>query len=407
MMRKRVNNDASLHPNKNSMEQIPKNKVVKAVRRLMTISAATMIFGAFFLKTTQYFHFTTRMHTSSISTSTSVSNSASTITTGANTSVSTSVSTSTSTVLNIADSKLARNSGDGWKIADWKDSASIQQPDKEGNFKCDWTTFKAFATGKTAEMCVHPFNDLVSGHVRRHGGWGDCNALSHYWNENVQDANSVYLEIGANIGTCVMEMLLGTNANIIAFEPHPMNIFVLQQTISKLDSALQDRVRLVPVGLGDKKGSSTIFSANNNMGNSVIGAIVKDGAGQKFDEKLQYKVHIERLDSIIKSDTHVKLMKMDAQGFECNILEGMGQDVASGIETIKFEYSHSHLAAQNCTDLLDKMRSYGYNIYKHGPHVATKRTFRTPVGPPRDGDLFANRQPLSAIVSTNAAPSLN
>ena len=347
------------------MEQIPKNKVVKAVRRLLTISAATMIFGAFFLKTTQYFQFTTP----------------------------------TSTV-NIADSKLARNSGDGWKIADWKDSASILQPDKEGNFKCDWTTFKADATGKTAEMCVHPFNDLVSRSVRRFGGWGDCNALSHYWNENVHDANSVYLEIGANnIGTCVMEMLLGTNANIIAFEPHPMNIFVLQQTISKLDSTLQDRVRLVPVGLGDKKGSSTIFSANNNMGNSIIGAIVKDGGGQKFDEKLQYKVPIERLDSIIKSDTHVKLVKMDAQGFECNILEGMGQDVASGIETIKFEYSHAHLAAQNCTDLLGKMRAYGYNIYKHDPHAATKRTFRTPVENPRNGDLFANRQPLSAIVS--------
>ena len=120
-------------------------------------------------------------------------------------------------------------------------------------------------------MCVHPFNDVVSRSVRNNGHWADCNELSFYcWNEhvNVHDANSVYLEIGANIvGTCVMEMLLGTNANIIAFEPHPMNIFVLQQTISKFDSStLQDRVCLVPVGLGDKnKGSSTIFSANNNM----------------------------------------------------------------------------------------------------------------------------------------------
>ena len=96
----------------------------------------------------------------------------------------------------------------------------------------------------------------------------------------------------------------------------------------------------------------------------------------------------------------MKLVKMDAQGFECNDLEGMGQDVASGIETIKFEYSHSHLAAQNCTGLLDKVCAYGYNIYKHAPHVATKRTFRTPVESPpdHDADLFSNRQALSTIV---------
>ena len=269
-----------------------------------------------------------------------------------------------------ADSKLLkRKAGQTWTIVDWKDNAMMEASDSTNDvFKCKWTKFKSAATNRTADMCVHPFRDIVSGNIVRKGHWGDCDVLSAYWNENIGNAgtNSVYLEIGANIGSCVMEMLLGTNANIIAFEPHPMNQFVLKQTISKLDSTFQDRLTFVPVGLGHEQGTSTIYSAQNNMGNSVVGSIIKDNKRQRFEEKFQFQVPIERLDSILKSDINVKLVKMDAQGFECNILEGMGQAIASGIEVIKFEYCLKFLDGQNCTDLFDRFYNYGFDVYELG-----------------------------------------
>jgi FkbM family methyltransferase len=299
-------------------------------------------------------------------------------------------------VSNIADSKLVRNAGEGWKVPDWKkDIASIKRDlERDDNFKCEWTTFKSSATGNTAEMCVHPFGEAVSETIKAAHHFHHCDALSAYWNENVNDANAVYLEVGANIGSCVMEMLLGTNANIIAFEPHPMNVFVLKQTISKLNFTLQDRVRLVPVGLGHEQASTTIYAAGNNMGNSIVGMIVKDNRKQEFGESLQFKVPIERLDSIVKSDTNVKLMKMDAQGYECNIMEGMGQALASGIETLKFEWAPKHLNAQKCTTLLDRMRAYGFDIYRD---VGKGGKFANPMAvaesnPSRMTDLYANRQ---------------
>ena len=171
-----------------------------------------------------------------------------------------------------------------------------------------------------------------------------------------------------------------------------MNLFALKQTISKLDSTFQDRLSLVPVGLGHEQGSSTIYSAHDNMGNSVIGTIIKDNGAQHFDKNLQFQVPIERLDSILKSGTNVKLMKMDAQGFECNILDGMGQSIASGIEIIKFEYAVTFLAGQNCTDLLDRMRNYGFGVYSVDGHSGK---FGKPVlAPPLRGviDLYAKRQ---------------
>jgi FkbM family methyltransferase len=51
-------------------------------------------------------------------------------------------------------------------------------------------------------------------------------------------------------------------------------------------------------------------------------------------------MYVERLDSILESKKiKVGLLKMDAQGFECKILEGMGGEVAEQIDVMKFEYA--------------------------------------------------------------------
>ena len=64
-------------------------------------------------------------------------------------------------------------------------------------------------------------------------------------------------------------------------------------------------------------------------------------------------VFVERLDSILYSkNIKIGLVKLDAQGFECNVLEGMGQELAQTIDVIKLEYAKKWLDAHECTDLL-------------------------------------------------------
>lgn len=152
--------------------------------------------------------------------------------------------------------------GSSWKVVDWKDPIS---DDERSKFACDMVTFNSSFSGKDAQMCVHTFRDIVSGNIRRNKHWGDCDILPQVWedlgsSEDGAQEDDVYVEIGANIGSCVMEMLLGTNAKIIAFEPHPMNVFNLKSTVSKLDQSYQDRLLLFPIGLGAEEGSFTIYS---------------------------------------------------------------------------------------------------------------------------------------------------
>jgi hypothetical protein len=83
--------------------------------------------------------------------------------------------------------------------------------------------------------------------------WNDAAARRRHSSSDHDDddniSNYVYVEIGANIGSCIMEMLLATNAQIIAFEPHPMNVYNIKKTVSQLDKSYQDRLLLFPIGL--------------------------------------------------------------------------------------------------------------------------------------------------------------
>ena len=55
-------------------------------------------------------------------------------------------------------------------------------------------------------------------------------------------------------------------------------------------------------------------------------------------------------------------MKLDAQGFECQILDGMSSETAANIHVIKFEQDSEKLKQQGCMDLLPRLRSYGFAV---------------------------------------------
>jgi hypothetical protein len=165
---------------------------------------------------------------------------------------------------------IRMTSGEGWEM--WNRQAVMSF-----DWKCLWATFRA-TNGATAPMCVHPGPDYVSNSISSSGRWGECDRLTSMWDGSgdVINEQSVYLEIGGNIGSCVMQMLLTTKAPIIVFEPDPRNQFALTSTLMALPQELRDRVSLFPIALGSEKGSSTINAAHGNMGNSVVGTQIKD-----------------------------------------------------------------------------------------------------------------------------------
>lgn len=256
-------------------------------------------------------------------------------------------------IKNFPENAIQRNAGTGWEMMNLHES-------KSGEDICDFVPFKS-TTGNSAKMCVHTISDIVSNSIRKYKRWGDCDPLPARWNASKTGAkNEVYVEIGANIGSCVMEMLMSTDANIVAFEPTPRNYQVLSRSIYLLGPEYQQRVALFPIALGSESVKSQVFSAEGNMGNSVVGKPIKDFGNQTVNEPVD--IYIERIDSILSHNISVPLMKLDAQGFECQILDGMSNETAANIHQIKFEVARHWLKEHDCMDLLPRLRNFGFAI---------------------------------------------
>jgi len=270
-----------------------------------------------------------------------------------------------------APSIFRKTSGPGWNI--WHDSdAPLQHLDETNgrNLTCQWASYTAYQPPKSelfghllpAEVTPIPFcihnvvqDKWVSGHISRTGRWGDCNVLTYwYYNSNnnngddetssrfsstnaASDNDGWYIDIGANIGSCVIQVLMTTNAKIIAFEPDPRNLFRLTSTLSRLPSELRKRVYVYPVALGTQQGSSEIHVAADNRGNAVVGKKIYD-IGYHHQEFLKpLPIPIEVMDELLDaSRANIQLVKMDSQGYECYIVQGMRQFLKR-TKTILFE----------------------------------------------------------------------
>lgn len=219
---------------------------------------------------------------------------------------------------------------------------------------CKWATYKT-QKGNKGNICLHNSGDqYVSGDVLRTGRWNGCDLIPNLYEKH---GSGLYIDIGANIGTCVLTMLLDTNATIVAFEPNPNNLFCLTSTLLRLPFSQQSRVSVFPFALGSTRMNSTINAPQQNMGNGVIGKIVKDFPSQVFHPPIP--IQVEVFDQVISTVSYVPVLKIDVQGFECEVIRGaknlinVAQSVMSEIE-LKFLDSTTNRCSATILKLLLK-----------------------------------------------------
>ena len=260
---------------------------------------------------------------------------------------------------------VQKRSGDGWNL--WNGTAPIINEYTQYS-KCRWTTFRA-TNGQTAKMCVH-YGDAVSRAIINRGRWVDCDVLTTQFEETHPDKkHRIYMDVGANIGACVLQMLFTTESPVIAFEPEPLNLFCLTNTILTLEPRYRDRFLLFPFALSDSPGKTQIQAQVGDMGNAFLGDVKSGEKDKNEEEEEKYKrpmqVPVENLDSVITADSaeDIALMKLHAQGHECQVLDGMPK-LLPHVKAIHTEIYKTSLELQGCSadDYLKRLEGVGFEI---------------------------------------------
>ncbi|MGH9686312.1 MAG: FkbM family methyltransferase [Candidatus Acidiferrales bacterium] len=172
-------------------------------------------------------------------------------------------------------------------------------------------------------------------------------------------AGDAFIDVGANVGylSAVGASLVGRHGQVHSFEPVPRYFQSLRRLVE-----LNPSYTIVanPCAAGGANGTAKIHITREPGQNTLV-------AGYKSSAEItsSLDIYVSRLDSYIESQriSRVALIKIDAEGFELPILEGLrgyfncGQRPAIICEIAPRAYA---LMGRTTADISDLMARYGY-----------------------------------------------
>jgi len=182
------------------------------------------------------------------------------------------------------------------------------------------------------------------------------------WVEKM-DSDSVFWDIGANVGIYSIYAAKYNKCKVYSFEPSVFNLELLARNINNND--LQDLVTIVPLPLTNRIGTQK-FKMNNISWGSALSTF-----GENFDQfgndigvaKFEYSVPGITMDKL-SSSLNLELpryIKIDVDGIEHLILEG-GNEVLKSVESVLLEVNYNFSEQSNKVN--KRLSEAGFVLYK-------------------------------------------
>jgi len=169
-----------------------------------------------------------------------------------------------------------------------------------------------------------------------------------------------FLDIGANVGyyTALAIARMGGSGKIISVEPDRENFKYLQRTVTANGGG---NVTCIQKAAADRSGFLTLYvSSENRRDNRLYAHELSDAS---------YRVEVTTIDTILSDHdvAAVDLIKMDVQGFEGQVLDGMRETIrrSKGLVMLMEFWPHGLAGAgTEPTRILDDLESAGFALYE-------------------------------------------
>lgn len=222
----------------------------------------------------------------------------------------------------------------------------------------------------TFKLALHRGPDLyISPDLRKHGIWEPC--VTSYMLSKIRAGQNV-VDVGAHIGyfTIIMSLLVGDGGTVFAFEPEPCNFELLRTNLAL------NGVRNVTAesrAVSDQAGRAGLHLSGCNTGDHRL-------YGSPAERDV-HEVDTVTLDGYFAgSDEPVHFVKIDAQGLEPRILDGMGALIEQnrGRLILLMEFSPGLLRCAGCDlgDFLRRLESLQAAVFWLNKGHAGPRTTR-------------------------------
>ncbi len=167
-----------------------------------------------------------------------------------------------------------------------------------------------------------------------------------------------FIDVGANIGlmSIFASKCVGNEGQVVAFEAHPKTAELLKENI-ELNQLMN--IQVCQYALGSEEGKTKIYDnwQINRGGASLI---------VKTEDSVAFDIEIHRLDSVLSTHFHPKMIKIDVEGFELEVLKGACETIKKFLPILIVEFSEMRENVHDSgAQLLEIIKSLGnYRFYK-------------------------------------------
>jgi len=154
--------------------------------------------------------------------------------------------------------------------------------------------------------------------------------------QGILGEGDTFVDIGANEGmmSLLASRIVGRSGKVIAFEPNPVPRGVFEAAIAR--NAISN-VIVVPAGLGDRDATLPLSVPRINTGEGSFG-----GSQYSDDETEIISCQVHRGDTALSRE-NPSLIKIDVEGFELRVLQGLEETLSRSRSPIIIEMVSDHL----------------------------------------------------------------
>lgn len=175
--------------------------------------------------------------------------------------------------------------------------------------------------------------------------------------EKMVGENSIFLDIGANIGWHSL-IALSRNAKVLSFEPVVSTYNHLQENIALSG---KHNVLLFPFALSDSNGKVPIYATSKN--NDGSNSFFTENPNSDHIEIIETRIGDEVLDT--KEIVEIDFCKIDVEGAEIKVLKGLHKTLKTKrIKNIMIELNEEALrrGGGSGLELVNLLKELGYKI---------------------------------------------
>jgi FkbM family methyltransferase len=171
--------------------------------------------------------------------------------------------------------------------------------------------------------------------------------------ENLHEGMRI-VDVGANLGYFALQeaKAVESKGRVYAIEPVPQNYFLLKQ--NTILNNLQN-MKVFNLAIGDKDESLSLFLGKASNWASAFRTPI--------NTERKITVPSMRLDTFLKNREKVDLIRMDVEGYEAKIVDGMEKTLKQKNLMLFMEIHPIFMGKKRCKELLRKLTNHGFTPF--------------------------------------------